>query len=318
MSILHWDANQPEILDRLQNRSKFKICCKTLSEPDFVKSWIRHHSSIVGPENLIVADNGSSDAATLEVYDRLESAITVFQFSGSHNDIHWHPRFRPLFDCLKQTVDFFSFIDVDERLVWIDQNSWSADRGIVDSLQDSGVIYPTTWLINAIGSINDFTLLDTEHRRILSNNLRWGKPILPRELIAAQPGIHNIQYAGSRFSRDGGNNLFLLHLTQFPEQRIAANVRKLVNRHLVDHSIDPMLIPAMDFSNHSDPTVLRFQREIAEMIAYLNGDQSIPNKEHEFIKLGESGTVIYSNAEANKIFTKFIDDGPKIGAELFK
>jgi hypothetical protein len=79
-----------------------------------------------------------------------------------------------------------------------------------------------------------------------------------------------------------------------------------------------MLIPAMDFSNHPDPTVLRFQREIAEMIAYLNGDQSIPNKEHEFIKLGESGAVIYSNAEANKIFTKFIDDGSKIGAELFQ
>lgn len=318
MSVLHWDQNQTEILGRLQNRAKLKICCKTLSEPDFIKSWISHHRPIVGPENLIVADNGSSDAATLEVYDRLESEITIFQFSGSHNDIHWHPRFQPLFDQLKLTVDFFSFIDVDERLVWIDQDGWSADSKIVESLRDNGVIYPTTWLINAIGSISDFTLLDTEHRKILSNNLKWGKPILPRELIAAQPGIHNIQYAGSRFSGAGSNNLFLLHLTQFPEQRIAANVRKLANRRLVDHSIDPMLIPTLDFSSHPDQTVLRFQKEIAEMIAYLNGDQSIPNKEHEFIKLGDSGAVLYSNSEASGIFTKFIADGSTIGEELFR
>jgi hypothetical protein len=318
MAVLHWDKNQSEILDRLQNRSKLKICCKTLSEPDFIKDWIRHHSSIVGPENLIVADNGSSDAATLEVYYRLDSEITVFQFSGSHNDIHWHPRFRPLFDRLKQTVDFFSFIDVDERLVWIDHERWSADNRIVDSLDDPSVIYPTTWLINSIGRMNRFTLLDTEHRRILSNNLKWGKPILPRELIAAQPGIHNVQYASSKFSGVGSNNLFLLHLTQFPEQRIAANVRKLANRNLVDHSIDPMLIPTMDFSSHPDPTVLRFQREIAEMFAYLSGDQAIPNREHEFIELREAGMVTYSNAEANKIFTKFIDDGSTISTELFK
>ena len=59
MSVLQWDKHQSEILNRLQNRSKFKICCKTLSEPEFIQDWIRHHSAIVGPENLIIADNGS-------------------------------------------------------------------------------------------------------------------------------------------------------------------------------------------------------------------------------------------------------------------
>lgn len=316
MAVLHWDKDQAAITSRLKDRSKFKICCKTLSEPEFIKEWIDHHSSIVGPENLIVADNGSSDAATLDVYDRLDSRITVFQFLGAHNDIHWHPRFRPLFDCLKDTVDFFAFIDVDERLVWIDHDKWSADRRIVDSLQDDRVIYPTTWLINAIGRTDRFTLLDTEHRRILSNNLKWGKPILPRELIAAQSGIHNVQYNGSRFSEERSNNLFLLHLTQFPDQRIAANVRKLANRKLVDHSIDPILIPKMDFSQHPDPTVLRFQREIAEMLAYLNGDPAIPNQELDFIELSSSGTVTYSNVEANQILNRFIDNGAAVSMEF--
>jgi hypothetical protein len=316
MAVLHWEKNQSEIIDRLKDRSKLKLCCKTLSEPEFIKEWIEHHSPIVGAENLIVADNGSSDSATLEIYERLRPEITVFQFSGSHNDIHWHPRFRALFDCLKRTVDFFSFVDVDERLIWIDHDKWSADHEIVESLSEGGVIYPTTWLINAIGRTNRFTLLDTERRQILSNNLKWGKPILPRELIAAQPGIHNVQYSGSPFSEGRGNHLFLLHLTQFPDQRIAANVRKLANRKLVDHSIDPILIPKLDFSGHPDPTVLRFQREIEEMLAYLNGNQAIPDKERDFIELGNTGAVTYSNDEAKAILTRFIDDGVAAGMEL--
>jgi hypothetical protein len=316
MAILQWDKNQSEIVDRLKSGSKLKICCKTLSEPEFVKEWVDHHSSIVGLDNLIIADNGSTDDATLDVYASLGPEITIFQFSGSHNDIHWHPRFLPLFDRLRQTVDFFTFIDVDERLVWIDHDKWSADRQIVDFLQDPKVIYPTTWIINAIGRTNRFTLLDTERRRIFLNNLKWGKPIFPHELIGTQPGIHNVQYNGSRFAEERSNHLFLLHLTQFPDQRIAANVRKLANRKLIDHSIDPILIPKMDFSKHPDPTVLRFQREIEEMLAYLNGDQAIPNKEFEFIELSESGAVTYSNAEARQILTKFIDNGAAVGMEF--
>jgi hypothetical protein len=318
MSILQWDKDQTEILSRLQSHAKFKICCKTLSEPEFVQDWIRHHSAIVGPENLIIADNGSSDPATLDVYRRVASGITIFQFSGSHNDIHWHPRFRALFDRLKETVEFFSFIDVDERLVWIDRDGWLADRRIVDHLRENGAIYPVTWLINAIGSVDRFTLLDTERRRIFSNNLKWGKPILPPELIAAQSGIHNIQYAGSRFSVNDGSKLFLLHLTQFPEQRIAANVRKLANRRLIDHSTDPEAIPTMDFSSHPDPTVLRFQREVAEMIAYLKGDRAIPDRETEYLELDEGGAVTFSNADARATFSNFVDDRPAIIAEMFK
>src|ERR1700730_7114140 len=69
MPIFQWDKDQLEILSRLQNWSTLKLCCKTLSEPELVRAWIKHHSLIVGSENLIVADNGSSDAATLDIYE---------------------------------------------------------------------------------------------------------------------------------------------------------------------------------------------------------------------------------------------------------
>jgi hypothetical protein len=87
---------------------------------------------------------------------------------------------------------------------------------------------------------------------------------------------------------------------------------------LIDHSTNPEAIPAMDFSSHPDPTVLRFQKEVAEMIAYLKGDRTIPNSETEFIELEKRGAVTFSNADARGTFSKFIDDRPAIIAEMFK
>ncbi|MCG2643807.1 MULTISPECIES: hypothetical protein [Bradyrhizobium] len=317
MSILNWDRDQPEILDRLSPLSKLKICCKTLSEPEMVRGWVKHHSAILGSRNLIIADNGSLDDATLQFYGSLENDVTIFQFQGSHNDIHWHPRFRPLFDRLKQSVDFFSFIDVDERLIWIEEDKWAADEIIVDQLQNTSAIYPTTWLINAIGHENRFTQLDTERRPILSNNLKWGKPIFPSRLVGAQAGIHNVQYKGQEFSQDLAGKLFLLHLTQFPNQRIAANVKKLANRGVVDRFADPEAILSMDLSAYPDKTVIRFQNEIADMMAFLNGDRSIQTREVDFLELAPDGTVLYSNSEARAAFSRFVNESAGAIRELF-
>lgn len=318
MPILQWDLDQKEILSRLRNPSRLMLCCKTLSEPEMVKEWIEHHRKIVGSENLIIADNGSSDAASHAVYESYREAVTIFQFSGPHNDIHWHPRFKPFYDRIRELSELFSFIDVDERLIWIDQGKWSADQQILSRLKEDGVIYPATWLINAIGSLTRFTLLDTERRPILSNNLRWGKPILPVSMVGAQPGIHNVQYVGNRFSSECAGRLFLLHLTQFPEQRITANIKKLANRGVVDSTVDQEAIPTMDFKSFPDKTVLRFQNEIAEMVAYLKGDDSIKVKEKNTLELLNDGSIVYSNEEAQNLFSQFGRSAATVIAETFK
>lgn len=317
MSMLQWETDQLQILGRLEQKAGFKICCKTINEPQLILGWLEHHAAIVGPENLIIADNGSDDHATLEIYDRFADKVMIFQFAGEHNDIHWHPRFEPLFLALRASSDHFAFFDVDERLVWIDGSKWFANPSILDSLCDLKAIYPTTWLINAIDSSDRFNLLDTERRPNLFNNLRYGKPILTSNLIGVQAGIHNIQYAGSRYSNDLAGRLFLLHLTQFPDQRIQANVKKLVSRKLVERCTDPEAILSMDFSSYHDQTVLRFQSEIADMLAYKKGDRSIENKEIQFLKLISDGTVVYSGDEARDVFLKFARDAPDAAETMF-
>lgn len=309
MTILQWEVDQRTIAERLQNKSKLKLCCKTIDEPDFVRGWVAHHAEIVGHENLIVADNGSTDGTTLEFYEEISDSVTIFQFSGPHNEIHWHPRFSRLFDSIKSTSDFFSFIDVDERLIRSDGTSWSAEKEITDILNEPDVIYPTTWLINALGRFDRFTLTDTEGKRGLVNNLRWGKPILPAQLVASQTGIHNSQFIGHEFSLNVGTSLFLLHYTQFPLQRIRANMKKLHGRGLVERNAEPATVPGLDFSSHPDKTVLRFQREIVDMLSLKESDFVSTENETGYLELAPGGLIHFSDEKVRVEFETYLSSG---------
>ena len=132
---------------------------------------------------------------------------------------------------VKETCQYFSFIDADERLVLLRENIWIADNSIVTKLvsKPEGGIIPTTWLINSLNCSDTFDLLDTKSRPRLENNLKWGKPILPSKLVGIQPGMHNVQFSHFPFSTEFGVNFFLLHYTQFPENRISVNRNKLIS-----------------------------------------------------------------------------------------
>jgi hypothetical protein len=303
MAILQWDTEQSRIIERLQATTKLKICCKTFNEPHLIENWIAHHGAIVGLDNLIIADNCSTDEETLAYYETVSDRVTVFQFSGSHNEIHWHPRFAPLFARIRSTCEYFAFFDVDERLVWIEDRKWRADQAILEHLGDPDSFYPTTWLINVTRSRHRFSLLDTEGRPFLRNNLRWGKPIIPSWLVASQQGIHNIQFCEHKVALTPTLNLFLLHLTQFPEQRIRANMNKLRGRGLINDRTSAEDVAGMDFASYPDRTVLRFQSEIARMEAIL-ARQEPESEGIGYIELGAALRVTYTWAAARTLFRR--------------
>lgn len=309
MAIWKWADNHQDVISRLQHHARLKICCKTFNEPEFIAEWIEHHGAIVGFENLIIADNASTDPATQAVYERYSDRVTIFTFDGPHNEIHWHPRFSPLFDCIKTTADFFSFLDVDERLVHVSDDTWSADGRLLDLLADATLIYPATWLINALGERDTFTLSDTEGRPNLLNNLKWGKPIFPSGLTAAQHGIHNFQFLGHPFAETAGTRLMLWHLTEFPEQRIRANINKLYRRNLVDLSASPEDVIRADFSDFPDTTVLRFQREINKMWGIMNGRNAISGGAGGRVYFLKGGELRFSDETTQASFQGFLAGG---------
>lgn len=305
MFLPNWTQKSSQIIQRLRQSSVLKICVKTKNEAEFLRQWIEHHAKIVGYENLIVADNGSDDEATLELYSEYQDKVTIFRFDGSHNEIHWSPRFSDLFAIIQRTSKFFAFIDVDERLVSIDSERWDASRSLIEVLSTENLIYATTWLINAPASYSIFTLLDTERRPILKNNLAWGKPILPSHLVGVQSGIHNVQFKNYGFAFGTKPRLFLLHLTQFPKQRIAANRNKLLSRRLIDGSESNEEIAKFDFSSQPDPSALRFQAEIKHMISLSVKDEDIWSANHNLLELCTSGAIRFSCEQARAVFQQY-------------
>jgi hypothetical protein len=312
MPFYRWDIDKEQILNRLRSKATLKICVKLLDEPLLIGGWIDHHAKIVGVENLIIADNGSTDPRTLDLYERFSHLATIFQFDGPHNEIHWHPRFADLFGVIRETCQYFSFIDADERLVLIRENIWIADSSIVTKIGHSPAvgIIPTTWLINTLNCLDTFDLLDTESRPRLENNLKWGKPILPSTLVGIQPGMHNVQFSHYVFSTEFGVDFFLLHYTQFPENRISVNRNKLISKGIVERSVSSQEIVRMDFHHRPDKSFMRFVNEIKDMFFVISqGAKEDHRRTQDYLRLGPAGDIYYSNDHVQRVLSEFLNSG---------
>ena len=315
MPVYRWEDDKEQIVARLATRATLKLCVKLLDEPLLIENWIRHHAKIVGFENLIIADNGSTEIGTLGVYAKYADLVTIFQFDGPHNEIHWHSRFAELFAVIRSSCRYFSFVDADERLVFLDGQAWTADSSIVAMIAQipSDDIIPTTWLINTLNGLDTFSLLDTESRPRLINNLKWGKPILPVDRVGVQAGIHNIQFSHLAFSNEFGTGFFLLHYTQFPERRIAVNRNKLISRGIIDKNVSSNEIPLMSFEGQSDRSFMRFVDEIREMqLIVASGSKKDHHSITDFIKLEAEGILSFSNDDVRRSLLEFLRHGSEI------
>ena len=315
------ESDRKIIAGRINPTSILTICLKVKDETELLEEWIDHHSKIVGHGNLIIADNLSTNQGTLGIYKRYANVVNIFQFSGSHNEIHWHPRFSELYSAVRAKCQYFAFVDADERLVWIDGNTWKADRsllGIISSASPDRII-PTTWLINSINSLSSFTLLDTEGRPRLENNLKWGKPILPGYMAGIQPGIHNVQFSRFAFCMDCGVRFFLLHYTQLPQQRLAANKTKLVSRGIVEDGATIEDILSIQPSANFDATCLRFLAEIRQMVALTQHAPAAELQgELDTLTLSPDGSICFNRQSAQDKFVAFLHSGAPLIADVLE
>ncbi|MBR0750747.1 hypothetical protein JQ604_00955 [Bradyrhizobium jicamae] len=312
MTLLSWDNDKKEILDRLRSRCAVKICAKTLNEVQFTEGWIEHHLKIFGPEGVMIADNGSTDEQVLKIYDRWKNDVLIFQFGGPHNQLHCHPRFKELFDAIAETSVRFAFIDIDERLVRISSDSWSADPTVAETIAQAPAecIVPTAWLVNKMRSMNSFYIRDQKGALGVVENLRMGKPFFPGQLVGRHCEIHNFQYHNRlEFDASAGQDLFLLHFTQFPERRIMTNRNKLISRGIVSQDMSNEEILAMSLEKFSDQTFLPLIDEIRWMKALID-DGSASVDESDMIRLMDDGTLFFSDAKARSVFQDRRNDFP--------
>jgi len=188
--------------ENLSNYSKktystLKIILKTKDEAELLESWILHHATIVGFENLVILDHSSTSKKVIAIYEKYKDRILVLPVpeSSDHDRLH-HTRINNYFyDLLKEQCLFFTLIDSDEFLCWNNTETLET-KGLVKELKKYSEYesISTTWLHNYFTSetkrdITTITNFDIREHSMVTNVLN-GKAIFRSD--KKQPGIsHN-------------------------------------------------------------------------------------------------------------------------------
>jgi hypothetical protein len=271
-----WKNDKSEVCRQIARRqSPFKIVLKTKNESHFIEEWIDHHAKIVGLQNLIIFDNMSTSPEVLEFYDRLPDDVVVVRYDGFHNLVHVVEVFPELYAALAGSCTFFSIIDTDEFLMMVDSKKRATAQDVLPFMLANGQTeaFPGTWLVNAPYSRSIFKIGTTPG--MLEGALRWGKPIVRASDKLKGIILHNTQLDRSFYTAHTSSRLFLLHMTElYPEQRIRANVDKLVARKFAAVGERAEDVVLKDTAGIEDNNVHLYVTEIKRL---LTADPSVPS-----------------------------------------
>ncbi|MGA2537709.1 MAG: hypothetical protein ABSF53_16950, partial [Terracidiphilus sp.] len=119
--ILHWNEESDAAVAQIERDHRpFKILLKTKDDPEMLRDWITHHQKIVEIGGLIILDNMSSDPRVSEVYAGLDRRCPIIRFSGFLDNVHNTDHFSKLYQALRASCAYFTFLDTDERLTLFD------------------------------------------------------------------------------------------------------------------------------------------------------------------------------------------------------
>lgn len=227
--ILDWSSDKSEVVARLRRTpADFRICLKTKDDTHFLREWLVHHRDIVADEALLIFDNGSTEPSVLEAYEQISGSILVVRFQGMMNNLH-RPQFYPeLYQALADSSRYYTFIDTDEFLFWVDENG-----GIVSGRQLGDRIalcidpvIPGIWLNNVKGYRDRFWM-SSKHDHFTSG-IRSGKPIVQSSVELVDMSNHNRHIPAEHWRNCTTGNVLIAHLKHlYPDQRVKANLQKL-------------------------------------------------------------------------------------------
>lgn len=311
--ILSWDNDRSNICEKISSsQATLKILLKTKDDLFFINDWISHHRKIVGSANLYIFDNESTEPKLLEYYRSIEADISVFQFTGFHNDIHDDTKYPELYDAIRSSCDFFTFLDTDERLVLVKNGQWFSDGEIIGFLNKhkSAPIIPAAWLANIPGSREIFFF--GEKIDDLTFGLTNGKPVLSANANAHGFLNHNIDASSAFDGSEPPLNLFVLHLNKLSaEQRIRSNLNKLKARNIIHSNvtIDELLL--VDTTNISDENSRDYIEEI-RLLHQADEIDVVAELRPGHIIFKENGHIEFFSQSDSTLFRQYVGPGVDI------
>jgi Glycosyl transferase family 2 len=296
-------------LERIaRTRARLKIVLKTRDDPFFLNNWVAHHGALVGMENLIVLDNGSTDPVVLAAYAALHQSTPILRTEGYYNDVHWPGRCADFYKALRAGSDYFLYLDTDEFLAYSDGWTLGADRGSLAALEDRipGDFIPTTCL-NCVDLYRNRFFIGTDDVA-LRRQLKWGKPII-RAASTGWPELinHNLHLRGALkpYPHPG---FFVLHLAYLsPEQRIRSNVVKLAARGFM--KADEPLEEALLREPPEDAWMVRIYLDEIRRMRTLRG-KPVPEDaplSSGTMKTAADGTLAFASTVEQRVFRSYVE-----------
>lgn len=306
------------ILERIKrSRATLKIILKTKDDPFFLGDWITHHGAMVGPENLIVLDNGSTDRGVLATYAALHERVPIFRFEGYYNDVHFPERFADLYAALRTACASFLFLDTDEFLTYYDGERILSDDRSLARLRSGihGDFIPTTRL-NGVEVYVDRFVCGTD-REVMRQNLKWGKPIM-RAASVGWPELinHNVHLRGV-LKPDARAGYFILHRALLsPEQRIRNDVNKLIARGFMkpDEALEDMLgrdVP-------EDEYMIGIYRDEIRRLLALRGQRAPADARLApgTMRITDDGRLDFASTVEERVFFDYLENFANIVREV--
>lgn len=135
MVIYDWATQSDLVCDLISQTKRFlKIVLKTKNEIALLDWWLQHHLRFGDDGSIIVFDNESTEPIVFDIYKKYQKNLTVIQYSGKFNAVHDFNKFCKLYEALRASSDFYTFVDTDERLYFTDGLNFYADEQSIKSL----------------------------------------------------------------------------------------------------------------------------------------------------------------------------------------
>ncbi len=207
----------------IDNKEKvpLKIVVKTKNDSFFLRSWIDHHSRIVGIENLIIVDNFSDSADTLKIYNDYRHLL-ILQHSYYFNAIHDREKFSEFYHFLESTCTHYLFIDTDEFLTYFDCKTGFDPLNVTKFVRDNAdeKVICTLWG-QALPSEQDKSAFDYRKDPVkvffpdyFEQFIKGGKPIFKSNYTPNKLAIHSSQVNPNDISPQR-IRLLLVHLKNY-------------------------------------------------------------------------------------------------------
>jgi hypothetical protein len=314
-----WNADRQACLRAITARQAcLKIVLRTKDDPWLLDDFIQHHIGIVGPKNIIIFDNLSTDPKVADIYDKQADNIVLISYRHNIHSMVSNQNEPELYRALSASSEFFILLDTDEFLVWLTGDMCINDSTVLTrcAAACNRDFLAGIWLRNVPGISHKY-FIGQDHSRVFEG-LKWGKPLIAAASSFSGVILHNCQAAQRGLHWSDSNSLYVLHCNQlYPKQRIRTNINKLRTAGIITDNDSIWTFPSIrDLLPESvNRTYLTEIIELSRFGDYFPSSLSEPN--HSYLNINADGHLSFAGEQERRVFETFVTNGALLHREVF-